>query len=51
LAVPKNGLAPAVLAALKVVMQNGTYSGILSHWGLTSGAIPAAQVKINGAIS
>jgi polar amino acid transport system substrate-binding protein len=51
LALPKNGLDQAVLAALKVLMQNGTYSGILSHWGLTSGAIPASQVKINGAIS
>jgi polar amino acid transport system substrate-binding protein len=51
LAVPKGSYAPALLAALKVVMQNGTYSSILSHWGLTSGAIPAAQVKINGATS
>ena len=51
LALPKGDLAPAVLAALKVVMQNGTYDSILKHWGLTSGAIPAAQVKINGAVS
>ena len=51
LAVPKSSYAPALLAALKVVMQNGTYSSILSHWGLSSGAIPAAQVKINGATS
>jgi polar amino acid transport system substrate-binding protein len=51
LALPRNGSAPAVLAALKVLMQNGTYSSILSHWGLTSGAIPGAQVKINGAVS
>jgi polar amino acid transport system substrate-binding protein len=52
LALPKNnGSAPAVLAALKLLMQNGTYASILSHWGLTSGAIPAAQVKINGATS
>jgi polar amino acid transport system substrate-binding protein len=51
LAVPKGSYAPALLAALKVLMQNGTYSSILSHWGLTSGAIPAAQVKINGAVS
>ena len=51
LALPKHGSAPAVLAALKVLMQNGTYNSILSHWGLTSGAIPAAQVKINGATS
>ena len=51
LALPKGSSAPAVLAALKVLMQNGTYSSILTHWGLTSGAIPAAQVKINGAVS
>ena len=51
LALPKNGAAPAVLAALKVLMQNGQYSMILSHWGLGSGAIGSAQVKINGAIS
>jgi len=51
LAVPKGSYAPALLAALKVLMQNGTYSSILSHWGLTSGAIPAVQVKINGATS
>jgi polar amino acid transport system substrate-binding protein len=51
LAVPKGDLAPAVLAGLKVLMQNGTYKSILSHWGLTSGAIPPAQVKINGAVS
>jgi polar amino acid transport system substrate-binding protein len=51
LALPKGSSAPAVLAALKAVMQNGTYAKILSHWGLSSGAIPAAQVKINGATS
>ena len=51
LALPKNGAAPAVLAALKVLMENGQYSMILSHWGLGSGAIGSAQVKINGAIS
>ena len=48
---PRATSRPAVLAALKVVMQNGTYDSILKHWGLTSGAIPAAQVKINGAVS
>ena len=51
LALPKNTSAPAVLAALKVLMQNGTYSHILAKWGLSSGAIPASQVKINGATS
>jgi len=51
LALPKNGSAKAVLAALKILMSNGTYTSILSHWGLTEGAIPASQVVINGATS
>jgi polar amino acid transport system substrate-binding protein len=49
LALPRNGSAKAVLAALKALMKNGTYSSILAHWGLTGGAIKAP--KINGAIS
>ena len=52
LALPKkSGLAPAVLAALKVLMSNGTYASILSKWGIQSGALPASQVKIDGAAS
>jgi polar amino acid transport system substrate-binding protein len=52
LAVPKNsGLAQPMLAALKVLMSNGKYKAILAHWGVQAGAIPAAQVKINGATS
>jgi polar amino acid transport system substrate-binding protein len=52
LAVPKkSGLAPAVLAALKALMANGTYTKILSNWGLQSGAISGARVRINGATS
>ena len=51
LAVPKGTLAKAVLAALQDLMKNGTYHQILTKWGLTAGAIPAAQVKINGAVS
>ncbi len=52
LAFPKgSGLAPAALAALKVLMSNGTYNQILTKWGIQSGAIPAAQVKINGGTS
>ncbi len=52
LAVPKNsGLAKPLLAALKVVMQNGQYKTILTHWGIEAGAIPPSQVKINGATS
>jgi polar amino acid transport system substrate-binding protein len=52
LAIPKkSGLAPAVLAALLVLERNGTYSQILSKWGIQSGAIPVSQMKINGATS
>jgi polar amino acid transport system substrate-binding protein len=52
LALPKkSGMAPAVLAALKVLMSNGTYTSILTKWGVQSGAIPVSAVKINGAIS
>jgi polar amino acid transport system substrate-binding protein len=52
LAVPKSsGLAVPVLAALKVLMQNGTYMSILTKWGIASGAISPSQVKINGATS
>ena len=52
LAIPKQpGLAPAVLAALKTLMSNGTYSSILSKWGLQGIAMAASSVKINGATS
>jgi polar amino acid transport system substrate-binding protein len=52
LALPKkSGLAPAVLAALLVLERNGTYSQILSKWGVQNGAIPASQMKLNGATS
>jgi polar amino acid transport system substrate-binding protein len=50
LAIPKkSGLAPAVLAALKVLMKNGSYAKILAKWGVQAGAIKTP--KINGAIS
>ena len=52
LALPKtSGLAPAVLAAMKVLVANGTYTQILTKWGIQNGAIPASQVKINGGTS
>lgn len=51
LAIPKNGLDKAVLAALQELVKNGTYSSILAKWGLKGIAIPLAQVKINGATS
>ena len=49
LAVPKNGLAPAILAAVKDLMSNGTYPQILQKWGVQSGAI--SNPVINGATS
>jgi polar amino acid transport system substrate-binding protein len=52
LAVPKNsGLAQPMLSALKVLVANGKYNAIMTHWGIQAGAIPASQVKINGATS
>jgi polar amino acid transport system substrate-binding protein len=50
LAIPKkSGLAQPVLAALEVLMKNGKYAAILSHWGVQAGAI--SKPKIDGAIS
>jgi polar amino acid transport system substrate-binding protein len=51
LAIPKNGLDKAVLAALQELVKNGTYASTLAKWGLSGIAIPASQVKINGATS
>ena len=52
LAIPKkSGLAPAVLAALKVLVKNGSYTKILAKWGVQAGAISPAKIKINGATS
>jgi polar amino acid transport system substrate-binding protein len=51
LAMPKNGLDKAVLAAMKVVVQNGTYGKIFSKWGLQGIEIKPSQIKINGATS
>jgi ABC-type amino acid transport substrate-binding protein len=42
-------MAPAVLAALKDLMHNGTYAAILKNWQLSSAAI--SNPKINGATS
>jgi polar amino acid transport system substrate-binding protein len=49
LAIPKNGLDKAVLAAVKLLMSNGTYMSILTKWGLQAGAI--TNPAINAAIS
>ncbi len=52
LAIPKHsGLAPAVLAGVKQLIKDGTYDQIMTKWGIQSGAIPASEVKINGATS
>jgi len=55
IATPKtpNGLklAKAVQAATKTLVANGTYAAILKHWGLTSGALTASQMVLNGAKS
>jgi polar amino acid transport system substrate-binding protein len=52
LAVSKTGgLAKPLLAALQHLMSTGAYTAVLAHWGVQSGAIPASQVKINGATS
>jgi polar amino acid transport system substrate-binding protein len=50
IAIPKgNGMAPAVLAAVKALMSNGTYQQILTKWGIADGAI--TNPVINGATS
>jgi polar amino acid transport system substrate-binding protein len=50
IAIPKgNGLAPAVLAAVKDLMADGAYKRILTKWGIEAGAID--NPVINGAIS
>ncbi len=51
LAMPKNGLDKSVLAALKVLVNDGTYDKIFSKWGLSGIEIHISKVKINGATS
>jgi polar amino acid transport system substrate-binding protein len=52
LAIPKGTtLDKAVLAAMKVLVNNGTYGKIFEKWGLKGSEIPVSQVKINGATS
>jgi len=55
IATPKtpNGLklAKALQAATKTLVANGTYGAILKHWGVTSGAVPASRMVLNGAKS
>jgi polar amino acid transport system substrate-binding protein len=50
IAIPKtSGMAAPILAALKELMSDGTYTQILTKWGIQSGAITTP--KINGATS
>jgi len=49
IAMPKNGLAPAILAAIKDLMSDGIYTQILTKWGVQAGAI--TNPVINGATS
>jgi polar amino acid transport system substrate-binding protein len=50
IALPKgNGMAPVVQAALKQMITDGSYTKLLSKWGVTDGAITAPA--INGATS
>jgi polar amino acid transport system substrate-binding protein len=50
IALPKgNGMTKPVLAAVKYLMKQGTYTSILHKWGVQGGAI--SNPKINGAIS
>jgi polar amino acid transport system substrate-binding protein len=50
IAIPKkSGMTTPILAAVKELMSNGTYTAILRKWGVESGAI--TDPKVNGAIS
>jgi polar amino acid transport system substrate-binding protein len=53
IAIPKgSGLAPAVDAAMKELVQNGQFAAIIKKWGLPASIeIPVSAVKINGATS
>jgi polar amino acid transport system substrate-binding protein len=43
-------LATALRAALRTLVDNGTYHAILKQWGVTQGDLPADKIVINGAI-
>jgi polar amino acid transport system substrate-binding protein len=50
IAIPKNnGMAPVLKSAMEALIKNGTYTKILTKWGIQSGAITTPQ--INGAVS
>jgi polar amino acid transport system substrate-binding protein len=44
-------LAKAIRAATKTLVANGTYAAILKKWGVSSGALSAPQIVLNGAKS
>ncbi|MQA87996.1 MAG: transporter substrate-binding domain-containing protein [Streptosporangiales bacterium] len=41
-------LRDALLAAVREIVKNGTYTKIMKKWGATTGAINLEQVKVNG---
>jgi polar amino acid transport system substrate-binding protein len=50
LALPKgDGMTKPVLAALQVLMKDGTYAKILATWGVQGGAL--SKPRVNGAVS
>ena len=52
IALPKgNGMAPAVQAALKNLVADGSYATIFKQWGMETNMIPASEMKINAGIS
>jgi polar amino acid transport system substrate-binding protein len=52
IAIPKtSGLQGPILASVKKLIADGTYTKILEKWGVQSGAITESEVKLNGAIS
>lgn len=44
-------LAKAIQAAVKTLIANGTYTAILTKYGVTAGALPTSKIGLNGAIS
>jgi polar amino acid transport system substrate-binding protein len=50
--VPKgSALGPAIQGAIKDLIKDGTYAQVLNKWGLSSGALTADQITLNGATS
>jgi polar amino acid transport system substrate-binding protein len=52
IAFPKDsGLTKAVQAAVKSLIANGTYAGVLDKWGLADGGVTADEVTLDAATS